>query len=106
KDLWLLWNAGGGSFPSQEGLTSDGELASLVTGDVDGDGDPDLIVAGLAKAEVLLNGGDRKFGSVQSLSIREGLGPCALADLDGDGDLDLSAANAVYSDVTLYANEQ
>ena len=71
---------------------------SLAVGDVDGDGDLDLVVGvtGLAPDEVLLNLGRDVSGAWLGFADATPLpeeplatGAVALGDLDGDGDLDL-----------------
>ncbi len=72
-------------------------LTQAVAGDVDGDGDPDVVVAGPSPViELWLNDGvgnlaraAQQFGTTTDAGIR-GL---ALTDFDGDGDLDLYSAN-------------
>ncbi|MDO7877543.1 FG-GAP-like repeat-containing protein [Hymenobacter sp. ASUV-10] len=67
---------------------------SLALGDIDSDGDLDLVVASsssmVQSASVRLNDGTGQFGGTQQVSFGgTGLRDVALADLDGDGDLDL-----------------
>jgi len=75
---------------------------SLTFGDVDGDGNPDLIESRLGQADaVLLNDGRGSYiDSGQSLSADNTL-DIELGDVDGDGDLDMAVAinglpNRVY----------
>lgn len=66
---------------------------SSVSGDVDGDGDNDLIVTGITPGRVTvfyLNDGFGNFTEMTDTPLRNsGGGQLLLADLDGDGDLDL-----------------
>ena len=65
-------------------------------GDFDGDGDLDLLVAGIgAGVRLFLNDGAGRFTESASsgLSRRFGSMTLALADIDADGDLDLYVAN-------------
>ncbi len=70
----------------------------LVSGDLDGDGAPDLLLGHESGPPTLLLGlGDGSFGPEQALSITTAGEPLALADLDGDGNLDalIDAAGAL-----------
>ncbi|MDA8020847.1 MAG: VCBS repeat-containing protein [Thermoanaerobaculia bacterium] len=69
----------------------DGPVA-VASGDVDGDGDPDLIVLSSEDGAVvwMANDGDCSFVGAQTVTlVAEGGTDVLLADLDGDGDLDL-----------------
>ncbi len=69
---------------------------ALVLGDVDADGDLDLIVGNELQDRLYLNDGTGKFSDVTSTYMPSLIGDtrdCELGDLDGDGDLDLILAN-------------
>src|SRR6266511_4222973 len=72
------------------------EPASVATGDLNGDGKPDLVTAnGIANTvSVLLNKGDGSFQA--KLDYQTGREPASVAigDLNGDGKPDLATANA------------
>ena len=71
------------------------ESNCVLAHDIDGDGDPDLILGGRGPALVMLNDGSANF------EVAEGWIPAddrttqdmELGDVDGDGDLDLIVAN-------------
>ncbi|MEM7309847.1 MAG: VCBS repeat-containing protein [Planctomycetota bacterium] len=65
--------------------------AFVLHGDLDGDGDEDLLGGFGAELHVLLNDGQGSFTQVATLALGpdEGLGGGELVDLDGDGVLDL-----------------
>ncbi|MEM7308025.1 MAG: VCBS repeat-containing protein [Planctomycetota bacterium] len=76
-----------------------GGVYALAHGDVDGDGDPDVVLglADVTPNRLLLNDGvgvfsDAPLGSLPALA--DSTFGLAFADVDGDGDLDLAAANS------------
>jgi hypothetical protein len=83
-------------------------VLSLAQGDVDGDGDPDLVLGTVAgrSTEVYLGSGSRVFieppGTVPNNSAAEGV---ALADFDGDDDLDLLIASAGGQSDQVFVND-
>jgi len=88
------------------GSTSSSRGTSLDWGDVDGDGDLDLVLAILQEGVYLFrnSGTGLSLGSVWSGGSSGNIMDVKLADVDGDGDLDLfeavsGGANSVYSNV-------
>jgi hypothetical protein len=74
--------------------------AQVVAGDVDGDGDLDLLTASPSGVSVRLNTGKGAFQPGQQLAI-ENTGALVLADVDEDGDLDL-VVGAATTDANHY----
>ena len=97
--VWL--NDGSGVFTdSGQDLGNFGTL-SIALGDVDGDGDFDLVSGNIGENRVWLNDGSGVFtdngqtlGNIGTLSI-------ALGDVDDDGDLDLVTGNSGFDRVWL-----
>ncbi len=86
----------GGTF-APPALAANGEVATgagsstVALGDVDGDGDLDLLASVSGGAVVRLNDGNGVFSAPASSGTLAG-GFVALADMDADGDLDLATA--------------
>ena len=83
---------------------------SVVLGDVDSDGDLDLLTAnyGGNTVSVLLNDGSGNFtapATNPNPAVGNGPRSVALGDVDGDGDLDLLTANAFSDNVSVLLND-
>ncbi len=96
--LALLENDGSGGFVGTKGIwpkhTLELDLA-LATGDVDGDGDPDVVAGGSQTCRLFLNDGHGDFeqtaGKLPELPLGQTYA-VAIGDVDGDLDLDLLVA--------------
>ncbi|MEQ8317846.1 MAG: FG-GAP-like repeat-containing protein [Phycisphaerales bacterium] len=80
---------------------------SVVMGDLDGDGDPDLAVANLGSNDfsVLLNSGHGTFAPEVRYAHSGNNGfAVTMGDLDGDGDADLMTANSTSDNVSVLLN--
>jgi FG-GAP-like repeat len=84
------------------------QTAAMLPGDIDGDGDLDIVVLNRGQDNVLINNGTGFFGDetaqrfpVTTDTTRGG----GLADLDGDGDLDLVVGNSRGETAALYFND-
>ncbi|MEM7202584.1 MAG: FG-GAP-like repeat-containing protein [Planctomycetota bacterium] len=85
---------------------------AIEIGDVDGDGDPDLVFANSIcslycyvslQNRLLLNDGEGRFAGAALPPDSDASNDVALGDLDGDGDLDLVYANSGRNKI--YGNE-
>ncbi len=83
------------------------DTRAVAIGDVDGDGDLDLVCSGADSNRLYLNDGDGIFTDVtaQRLSFTTPQATCAaLGDVDGDGDLDLVCGTHLFGN-RLYLND-
>ena len=107
---WFENTDGAGAFGSAQNISSgggDGNV-SVVAGDVDGDGDLDVVAASgyLDKITWFENtDGEGSFGSEQLISLLvDDARSVFAADVDGDGDLDVLSASAGDDKVAWYEN--
>ncbi|WP_324673665.1 FG-GAP-like repeat-containing protein [Hymenobacter sp. GOD-10R] len=85
-----------GTFASRQELPVGIRPSGIATGDIDGDGDLDLLATSSEFVSVRLNDGTGSFSGKQTLPIAPTYG-IALGDLDADGDLDLVLGNYASS---------
>lgn len=106
----VLLGNGDGTFSEAPGSPFDAGNSprSIQLGDLDGDGNLDMVVTNfdLAQVTVLLGNGDGTFSEAGDSPVDVGLGPIsvALGDLDGDRDLDMTVSNADGGSVSVLLN--
>jgi FG-GAP-like repeat len=92
----ILMGNGDDTFQAPVTYPVDTEPGSIVVGDFNHDGHPDLAIATLAGVDILLNNGDGTFHSGTTVPV---YGVLAIADVNGDGKPDLLAT--AYDDSNL-----
>ena len=99
----VLLGNGDGTFRPQARLAAGGLPSAVAVGDVNGDGQPDLVTANdhAGDVSVLLGNGDGTFRPQARFAV--GLWPVAVAvgDVNGDGKPDLVTANNGSGDVSV-----
>ena len=115
----ILLNQGHGTFGSQatfdvpdvpdESILNFDPLAFggpwLASGDLDGDGDADLLVPDGGGVTVLMNAGNATFAAPITYPANGPTWGMAAGDLDGDGDADLVTANFATDSFSVLMNE-
>ena len=93
--LAVFRNRGSFEFESDTSTGLDPTLAirAIAAGDIDNDGDEDLVLAGSNVAYVMLNAGDGTFQEAQRFTNSGSTEAVLLVDIDGDGRLDIYLSN-------------
>ena len=110
ETVWV--NDGDGNFlphPITPSFITGGNVSGVELGDLDGDGDLDLVIPDTAgNAErIYVNDGAGNFSPHPTTPTfgRESSASVALGDLDGDGDLDAVVANGQFELDTVWLND-
>lgn len=102
----ILLNDGTGTFTIGSHVAVNDLPDKLGIGDLDADGDLDLVCAtDLSTVSVRLNGGNGVFTGTQEVSVGSCQRLVTLGDVDGDGDLDIVAPNVTSGTVSVRPND-
>ena len=117
-----LGQQGGGFVDTNQNIAGLGQTGDVAVGDMDGDGDNDLVMFGTVSyraVSLLLNDGTGQFtpgdfGAISTMPAGQTIASIytyerprdgALGDLDGDGDLDMVVAHDLGFDNRIYFND-
>ena len=94
ENLSVLLNRGGGNFAPAIAYPAGEFLTSVTMGDLDGDGDRDILVLdSYSRLAGLMNHGDGTFATPVPYAGDGAISAVALGDVTGDGRVDIVAAN-------------
>ena len=99
----VLLGNGDGTFQPAVTQTVGSSFSGVVTGDFNGDGIPDLALAGLGSYQltILIGLGDGTFSEGPGIALDNGASALASSDVNGDGIADLIVANQFESGVSV-----
>ncbi|RPD47021.1 T9SS C-terminal target domain-containing protein [Hymenobacter sediminis] len=94
-EVAIQLNDGTGNFTAAPSIPVPGRLYSVNTGDLDNDGDLDIVLANYSRDSVYvrLNNGQARFSGTHAVAVGTQPKSLVLGDVDNDGDLDLVVAN-------------
>jgi len=104
--LALIRAKGPRTYAAPQSTTVGSKPRALARGDVDGDGDEDLVIANQGSDDLTLALLELDMPPVLATHpVGEEPYDVALADLDGDGDLDIAAANRLSGTISVLAGD-
>lgn len=108
SDVVVLLNMGDGTFGEPTDFAVGQDPRGVVTADMNGDGNLDLVVSNNDSKDVsvLLGGGDGTFTSAGNFATGQDANEAlAVGDMNGDGNLDVVAANRERDNVTVFLGD-
>lgn len=96
-----------GSFGPTKKYAAGMRIFSVATGDLNGDGAPDLAGTnndGTPSVSLMMNQGDGTFATAVDYPTGAGPSSVAIADYNGDGKLDVVTANSIDNTVSVFRN--
>ncbi len=97
-EIQILLGVGNGSFMRGDTYTPEGAFFRIDVGDLNGDGDPDIVVSPSGgKVTVLLGRGDGTFGTPTDWAAGTNPTQPVIADVNGDGRADLAVLDLPFS---------
>jgi hypothetical protein len=99
----ILLGNGDGTFPGRVEYPTDKDPGPLTTGDFNGDGKLDLVVASPTAGTIslFLGNGDGTFGPRTDISLGNNLSALVAGDFNGDGKVDLVVSNIFTNTVSI-----
>ena len=82
-------NTGSGNFSEPVKISSASSFTDITTGDVDNDGDDDIVVTYNGIVSIIKSNGNDSFATISTIGYISGANEPTLADMDDDGYLDL-----------------
>jgi hypothetical protein len=91
------------SFHSPQSYFTAGDPLFLLSGDLNGDGKPDLIAVNIDNSvQTFLSNGEGSFTLYQTQSLTPSPGAVAVGDFNGDGKLDVAIAGNSFSQNVIF----
>ncbi|MBK9383557.1 MAG: VCBS repeat-containing protein [Planctomycetes bacterium] len=109
--LFFVRGLGARSFAAPQeiplGPFSDARLSAIDVGDIDGDGDTDMVASDFSGDRMLsfLNTGSAVFVPTGAIPVASGPLTATLQDRDADGDLDLLAGHFTSTSIVIWDNQ-
>jgi len=100
----LNFGAGGFVFTLAQSITINDDINALTTRDVNGDGQPDIIYAGLYNAVTVYTNRSGVFTLASTNKIGNQAVGVVVGDVNGDGRPDLISVNAYNNNLTIFTN--